>query len=104
MNPPNQKNNYKLGPAIRNMCDELINQINLAVSQMANSKLEKGEKIREFKDKIKTNFHPLLKQVIKTLKNFIKLDEGKATKFCLNDFYQIVDRITSNLIFFQSLI
>ena len=98
MNPP-EKKTYKLGPAIRNICDELINDLNEGVRDMANNKGEKTEKIREFKDKIKTNFHPLLKQVIKTLKNFIKLDEGKATKFCLNDFYQIVDRITSNLIF-----
>ena len=98
MNPIDKKT-YKLGPAIRNICDELINDLNEGVRDMANNKGEKTEKIREFKDKIKTNFHPLLKQVIKTLKSFIKLDEGKATKFCLNEFYQIVDRIKDNLTF-----
>ena len=96
---PIEKKTYKLGPAIRNICDELINDLNEGVRDMANNKGEKTEKIREFKDKIKTNFHPLLKQVIKTLKSFIKLDEGKATKFCLNEFYQIVDRIRENLTF-----
>ena len=94
-----EKKTYKLGPAIRNICDELINELNEGVRDMANNKGEKTEKIREFKDKIKTNFHPLLKQVIKSLKSFIKIEEGQATIFCLNDFYQIIDRITYNLIF-----
>ena len=46
---PKIQKNYKLGPAIRNICDDLINQLNFAVTNMANSKLEKGDKIREFK-------------------------------------------------------
>ena len=90
MNPLNQKN-YKLGPAIRNICNHLINQLNFAVTNMANSKLEKGEKIREFKDKIKTDFHPLLRQVIKSLKNFVKVNEGISAIMCLKTFDQIMD-------------
>ena len=104
MNPPNQKNNYKLGPAIRNICDELINQINLAVSHMANSKLEKGEKIREFKDKIKADFHPLLRQVIKSLRNFVKGNEGTSTINCLNNFYEIIDRIILSFRFLNTML
>ena len=38
MNPPNT-NTFKLGPAVRNICDELINQINIAVNQLSMSKL-----------------------------------------------------------------
>ena len=98
MNPSLQKT-YKLGPAIRNICDELISEINRAVGDMAKSKLEKEDKIREFKDKIKTNFHPLLKQAIKSFKSFIKLDEGFSTIDCLNRFYQVIDQVHANLDF-----
>ena len=98
MNPPKQ-NIYKLGPGIRNICDELLNEITKAVGDLAKSKAEQSVKIRDFKDKIKTNFHPVLRQVIKTLKNYIKLDEGNTAIRCLNDFYLIIDRITMNLSF-----
>ena len=98
MNPSLQKT-YKLGSAIRNICDELISEINRAVGDMAKSKLEKEDKIREFKDKIKTNFHPLLKQAIKSFKSFIKLDEGFSTIDCLNRFYQVIDQVHANLDF-----
>ena len=96
---PQEKKFYKLGPAIRNICDELIYELNEAVSDMANNKGEKSDKIRDFKDKIKTSFHPLLKQVMKTLKSAIKLNEGESTINMLNSFYQIIDKITSNLLF-----
>lgn len=98
MNPSSQKT-YKLGPAIRNICDELLNEINRAVGDMAKSKLDKDDKIREFKDKIKTNFHPLLKQAIKSFKSFIKLSEGFSNIECLNHFYQVIDQIRANLDF-----
>ena len=103
MNPLIQKN-YKLGPAIRNICDDLINQLNFAVTKMANSKLEKGEKIREFKDKIKTDFHPLLRQVIKSLKNFVKVNEGTTTIACLNTFYQIMNELLINFSFLNQML
>ena len=83
---------------------KLINQINLAVSQMANSKLEKGEKIREFKDKIKADFHPLLRQVIKSLRNFVKGNEGTSTINCLNNFYEIIDRIILSFRFLNTML
>ena len=106
MNPLTQKN-YKLGPAIRNICDDLINQLNFAVTNMANSKLEKGDKIREFKDKIKTDFHPVLRQVIKSMKNLIKINEGKSAINCLNTFYDIMNEnngLISNFSFLNNML
>ena len=106
MNPLSQKN-YKLGPAIRNICDDLINQLNFAVTNMANSKLEKGDKIREFKDKIKTDFHPVLRQVIKSMKNLIKINEGKSAINCLNTFYDIMNEnngLISNFSFLNNML
>jgi len=102
MNPPNT-NTFKLGPAVRNICDELINQINIAVNQLSMSKLEKGEKIREFKDKIKADFHPLLKQVIKSLKNIVKADEGISAINCLNGFYIVMNSIVESFSFLHNM-
>ena len=106
MNPLTQKN-YKLGPAIRNICDDLINKLNFAVTNMANSILEKGDKIREFKDKIKTDFHPVLRQVIKSMKNLIKINEGKSAINCLNTFYDIMNEnngLISNFSFLNNML
>ena len=106
MNTLTQKN-YKLVPAIRNICDDLINQLNFAVTNMANSKLEKGDKIREFKDKIKTDFHPVLRQVIKSMKNLIKINEGKSAINCLNTFYDIMNEnngLISNFSFLNNML
>ena len=43
MNPP-EKKTYKLGPAIRNICDELINDLNEGVRDMAIIKAKKQRK------------------------------------------------------------
>ena len=98
MNPP-EKKVYKLGPAIRNICEELENELNEIVCDMANNKGEKTGKIRESKDKIKHNFYPLLKQTMKTLKNIIEIDEVETNRRFLNDFYQVIGRIIDNLTF-----
>ena len=98
MNPP-EKKLYKLGPAIRNICEELENELNEIVCDMANNKGEKTGKIRESKDKIKHNFYALLKQTMKTLKNIIEIDEVETNRRFLNDFYQVIGRIIDNLTF-----
>ena len=98
MNPSGKKT-YKLGPAIRNICDDITNELNEGVCDMANNKEEKSEKIRQFKDRIKKCCYPKFKHLIKFLKNINKIDEVKTKIITLNEFYQIIEKITSNLTF-----
>lgn len=102
MNPP-EKKSYNLGQPIRNICDELINEMNEGVIDMANNKGPKQEKIRDFKDKIKGGFHPLIKQAMKSLKGIIKLDENDKAFSSLNEFYEIIDKILNNLLFLNNM-
>ena len=103
MNSYSQNNPIMLGPGLRNICDKLIFELNNAVFKLIENRREPNDKIKEFRNLIKQNFHPYIIKIRKVTKYLEKFQNDSKAIGTLDRFYASFENIYKQLDFILKL-